>query len=376
MIFWPNNPELTIGVRSKQTICSDKSFDPSQILFKKPIKQAMKASITLRFATLLLAGSSLIYACNKSSSSSSTSTTSSNLSTQADDQTQVSNEVDNIGNDANTALSSQSSISGNAAGYSAHYGNTEVNGGTKADSSGIVVDSLICDASVVFDTTSNPRTVTINYNGSNCWGNRTRTGTVVLSIAAGVHWKDAGASVSIAVNNLKITRISDNKSIVLNGTKTITNVSGGVLANLANLQTITHTISADNLTVTFDNGAQRSWGIAKQRVFTYNNGIVITTTGTHTDASNNTGIAEWGLNRFGTSFESQITVAKVIRQDCDFRLVSGENTILRSDSLNSTITYGLDASGNATGCPGSGNYYLEVVWTAPNGRTYPIILPY
>ena len=102
----------------------------------------------------------------------------------------------------------------------------------------------------------------------------------------------------------------------------------------------------------------------------------MTTTGTHSDGIN-TNVAEWGVNRFGTSFESLITVPKVFRQDCNFRLVSGQNQILRSDSLNSTITYGLDASGNATGCPGTGNYYLEVVWTFPNGKsTNPIILPY
>jgi hypothetical protein len=169
--------------------------------------------------------------------------------------------------------------------------------------------------------------------------------------------------------------VSDGKTIILNGTRTMTNVSGGSLTQLATLSSIVHTVY-DSLSITFADNLVRSWQVSKQRVFIYNNGIVMTTTGTHSDGVN-TNVAEWGTNRFGTAFESLITVPKIFRQDCNFRLVSGQNVILRSDSLNSTITYGLDASGNVTSCPGSGNYYLEVIWTFPNGKsTTPIILPY
>jgi archaellum component FlaF (FlaF/FlaG flagellin family) len=243
-------------------------------------------------------------------------------------------------------------------------GATEVNG---------PITDLICDATVTVNASSDPRTVTITYNGSNCRGNRTRTGVVEISIPSGIYWKNAGAAVTITVKNLKITRVRDNKSIVLNGTKTISNVSGGLLVDLATLGTITHTISGD-LSITFDNGSQRTWQVAKQRVFTYDNGIVITTTGTHSDGTN-TGIAEWGTNRFGVSFTSLITAPKVFRQDCDFRLTSGQNTIIRADNT-STITYGLDANGDATGCPGTGTYYFKIVWTNSAGVSFTKILPY
>ena len=112
----------------------------------------------------------------------------------------------------------------------------------------------------------------------------------------GQRWKDVGATATITVTDLKITRIRDGKSIVLNGTKTITNVSGGLLKDLASLQTITHTITG-NLKIDFENGTNRTWNVSKQRVFTYDNGIVITTTGTYSDGTDNN-IAEWGTNRF------------------------------------------------------------------------------
>ncbi len=189
----------------------------------------------------------------------------------------------------------------------------------------------------------------------------------------GQRWKNAGATATVTITDLTITRLRDGKSIVLNGTKTITNVSGGLLKDLATLQTITHTITG-SLVIDFKNGAQKTWNVSKQRVFTYDNGIVITTTGTYSDGTNSN-IAEWGTDRFGNPFTSEITQPKVIRQDCDFRLVSGQNTVL-IDKGTAVITYGLDANGDPTGCPGTGTYYFKLVFTGANGKVYTIIWPY
>ena len=308
-------------------------------------------------------------ACNKDSAGNSNQST---VQTQADDQAMVADESDLMANDVNTAISSQASFNGNSA-TSIRALQTEVNSANQTQTLGEGTP-LICDASFVYDSTSSPKTITIKYNGTNCYGNRTRTGTVIIALTSGTHWMDAGAVATITVQSLTITRLTDPKTIVINGTRTITNVSGGSLNDLANDGSITHTIS-DNFSITFSDQSVRSWQMSKQRVFTYNDGIVITSTGIHSDGTYNN-ISEWGTNRFGTAFESLISVPKVIRQDCNFRLVSGQNVILRSDSLNSTITYGLDATGNATSCPGLGNYYLEVVWSYHNLQTTPIILPY
>jgi hypothetical protein len=232
----------------------------------------------------------------------------------------------------------------------------------------------ICDATIVVDTLSNPRTITITYNGTNCIGNRTRTGVVVLSMAQGVRWRNAGAVLNVNFQNLKITRLSDNKSITINGTQAYTNVSGGLLINLPTLNTITHTITSSNMSVTFDNASQRNWQVARQRVFTYNNGIVITSTGTHSEGGIS-GIAEWGTNRFGRTFTTAITQPLIIRQDCSFRLTSGK-VAHTTPVFNATATFGLDASGNPTACPGAASYYMKIVWTGPGGNSRTTILPY
>ena len=154
----------------------------------------------------------------------------------------------------------------------------------------------------------------------------------------------------------------------------MTNVSGGRMVNLPNLQSITHTITSAGITVTFDNNSARSWQIARKRVFTYSNGVVITETGTHTDGAN-TGIAEWGFNRFGNAFTSSILEPIVVRQDCSFRIVSGKVQYTRPE-ITASATFGLDVTGTATTCPGTGSYYLKASWTGHNGNTLSVILPY
>ena len=279
------------------------------------------------------------------------------LATHADDQSRVSSETDAVANDAGTASENFSAFSGRPG---------------AANSS---TTNIICDASTTLDSTATDRIITITYNGTNCYGTRTRTGVVTLSMPLGVHWRDMGAVLTVNAQNLKITRLRDNKSITINGTATITNVSGGRLLDLAGLSQITHEIASSGVSVTFDDGTTRTWQIAKRRVFTYDNGIVITTTGIHTDG-NTTNISEWGTTRFGTPFVTSITQPMIIRQDCYFRLVSGQVT---HERLAATVlaTFGLDSNGNSTSCPALGEaYYFKIVWTGTNGTVRTVIWPY
>jgi hypothetical protein len=147
-----------------------------------------------------------------------------------------------------------------------------------------------------------------------------------------------------------------------------------LLINLPALGTITHAITSNGLSITFDDGAQRNWQVAKQRVFTYNNGIVITASGTHTEGTV-TNVAEWGTNRFGNSFTTSTIDPLVVRQDCNGRLTSGKLRHV-TQGFNATVTFGLDAQGNPTGCPGTAAYYFKLVWTGPGGLSHTYILPY
>jgi hypothetical protein len=340
----------------------------------------MKTTILTRCVMALMIAGVGFYSCTKSnvSSSSSDASSTTGLQVAADDQSQVSYESDAATDDANTALNGSTTVSGSIAEHGS--GTVTTMGINQEDSvstgGGVVINNnIICDASVSYADTNGARTITITYNGSNCSGTRTRTGQIVISIPDGVYWKDAGAAVTVKIVNLTITRVRDGKVIVINGTKTYTNVTGGLLVDLPNTDSIVHTITG-SMSITFASGNERTWNVSKRRVFTYNDGISLSTTGTHSDSLGNNNVAEWGVNRFGVSFESLITEPKTIAQSCEFRLTGGQNEVIRSDGWTSTITYGLDANGDATGCPGTGTYYYKLVVTRPNGKTYTYILPY
>ncbi len=270
-----------------------------------------------------------------------------------EDQNTVSTEIDGIGNDAVIALESDVYFSG------------RFQNGQNTNS--------VCGATAVADTTSDPRTITITYNGNNCAGTHLRTGTVVLSIPAGVRWRNAGAALTVNVQNLKIKRLTDNKSVTINGSQTLTNVSGGLLITLPTLQAITHTLTSSNMSITFDDNTQRNWQVAHKRVFTYNNGVIVTASGIGV-AGGITNATEWGTNRFGRAFITSITDPLIFRQDCNARLTSG--AIKHEGFATATATFGLNANGVATACPGSGVYYYKLTWTGPAGNSFSTILPY
>lgn len=291
--------------------------------------------------------------CQKEAATSPDTDNAAEVKTHTDDQNSVSSELDAIANDANAMLETNTYFGG------------------RVQSPPVV--NTICGATAVADTTGNPRTITITYNGNNCAGTALRTGTVILSMPAGVHWHNAGAALTVTMQNLKIKRLNDNKSITINGAQTLTNVSGGLLANLSTLQTITHTLTSSNMSITFDNGTQRTWQVAHKRVLTYNNGIVLTVTGIGSSGPL-TNVAEWGTNGFGHAFTTSITNALVVRQDCDWRLTAGE--IQHQGFAAATVSFGLNSAGVPTGCPGTGHYYYKLTWTGPAGNGFSTIQPY
>lgn len=307
----------------------------------------MKKNIRLPVIALLLA--IVIVSCKKNDAVNTDYDT--EAAVQSDDESDFAAQLEAVSTETDLIVQSSSSYSGRL---------TDLPG--------------VCNAIFAMDTSGNLRTITITYDGTNCFGTHTRTGTVVASMPSGTRWKNAGAVITLTYTNLVITRVRDSKSITINGSHTLTNVSGGLLINLPVLSSITHAINSTGMTVKFDDNTERTWQVARQRVFTYNSGIIVTVTGTHTEG-NVSGIAEWGINRFGRQFTSIISQPLVFRQDCNFRLTSGQiqHTV---PVFNATATFGLNASGNPTSCPGAGLYYCKIIWTGPNNNSHTVIFPY
>lgn len=312
----------------------------------------MKKKISALFLATLSVG--LFFSSCKKTENPVTTDTVTEYQVQSDDQSRFSNETDAADNDVNAALE-------NSGG--SYAGERPLSPGLPA----------ACDATINVDTVSVPRKITITYNGGGCIGNRTRTGVVIVTFSPDFKWGSAGAQYTVTYQDLKITRKSDTKSITINGTRTVTNVSGGRLRNLASRTTpIIHEIKSNGMTLTFDDGKQRSWQVAKRRTFTYDNGVVISVAGIGAAGS---GVAEWGQNRYGNNFTSAILEPLVVKQICDFRLVSGKIQHT-GPVVTTTTTFGLDENGNpVTSCP-SGDFYYKIVWTGPNGNSHTFIRSY
>lgn len=323
----------------------------------------MKRKIQLLLAATL-ALSVTFTSCKKSDDTSSAANDS-EISTTSDDQSNFANVTDDVATDGDNTIDNYNAFQGRQG------NNVDPN-----DPNNTTILPVPCNADLVLDSTATLRRLTITYHGLNCLGNRTRTGVVVYTMPLAQHWKDAGAVLTINIQNLVVSTVGlpNNRTITINGTGTVTNVSGGRLRDLATSGPQIHDIASSGMTVTFENGTSRQWQIAKRRTFTYNNGIVISTVGTHTDGSI-TGISEWGTNRFGNAFATAITSPMTIRQDCNWRLTGGQLTHYKMWAT-VVVTFGLDSAGNPTSCPGTGFYYFKLVWTGQNGTVVTVIHPY
>lgn len=307
----------------------------------------------MNYLSALLVFSLLFTACKKDNDPPKTLSPDVEIGTHSDDGAMVSEEIDAIAVEANSLMEADASFSGDAS----------------------VVEEVICDATVTVDRQSDPMTIRVTFSGADCSIKRSRTGVVVFSMAKGTQWKNAGATIHVDFQDVKITRKSDGKSITLNGSKAYTNVSGGLVYQAASLGEIIHQITSSDLSIKFDEETARIWHVARQKTFTYNNGLVVSVTGIH-EEGNETHIAEWGTNRFGNSFTTSTTAPVVFKQDCDFRVTGGE-VKHKTEVFTAIATFGLDASGNTTACPGSGNYYYKLEWTKTStGNSFTVILPY
>jgi hypothetical protein len=314
----------------------------------------------MRFLAMAAIAAAVCFtACKKSSSSDDNSEAelATRIANHTDDQNNFATQMDAVDNDINSTIESNNSFGRET-----------------------YVMTPPCNVNVSFDSVQQSgalyRRLTLTFNGANCQGTHSRTGQIVVLQPMAQHWSDSGAVITENVNNLKITRLSDNKSITLNGTRTVTNVSGGRLAQLmlGGRSSILHAI-AGNMSLRFEDSTTRQWNIARKRLFTRTNQVVhITLTGNYS-ANGMTGIAEWGTNRYGAPFFTRIAEPLQSSSECNFRLGSGkiEHTGIGATTV---VTFGLDAQGNATGCPGANPYYLKAVWTNNNGVSQTIIRPY
>lgn len=289
----------------------------------------------------------LVSSCRKDNSSS-------DESISAEDSGNVTSALNSSTDDAANAVGGITSLSGKTDGALAICGYT--------------IDS----------TQKSSGIITINFDGTPC-NNNSKTGSIVATLenySGGTRWKDAGAVLKLEFQNVQVTKISNGKSLTINGNHYITNTTGGVawkvLQGLAT-STVTHKHVADNFTVTFDDGSQRVWSVRRSRSFSVNGqAITVTVTG-DTTVNGQANVEAWGTNRRGNTFTTAITSAIASNNTCGYyKPVTGElNHLVSNKSMN--VLFGVDASG--TQASGACPYGLKITYTGPN-RTLTRVVAY
>lgn len=277
--------------------------------------------------------------------------TSENQKTAGSDDTRAQNETESGATDAETAMASNSSTQR-----------------TSAD--------LILGATIDESKAASEKKLVINYDGTTNVGGRQRSGSITVQLTSGAHWTDQNAVMTLTYNSYKATRVSDGKTITLNGTAKVTNTSGGSIAGMTVIDTRTRKIRSSNMEVIFANGSQRNWSIAKTRTITcqlIGSAYTVKTMGDttiedHGNATNH--VAAWGTTRFGTTFYTVIPDNNPITwvtASCAFVPVSGEANI---EGLLRTVTvrYGVNSNGEDV-TSATCAYGVKMTWLGVDGSS-------
>lgn len=218
-------------------------------------------------------------------------------------------------------------------------------------------------------------TVKLNYNGTVC-SNRKREGSIrvtIIDYANGKRWKHTGCVMKVDYLAYKITRASDGKSIQLDGTQYITNISGGTWFELIFLgqQNLTHSVTGDELNATFDDGKTAVYNIYRKFTYTWNGTTnVLTCTGEGIGSSSGlNNLENYGYTRDGDWFTSQVVTPVVWNTTCGaWAPIQGEVDIqVASKQFKLNCLFGVDVNGNAVNvganaCP----YGWKVEWKYKN----------
>ncbi len=227
----------------------------------------------------------------------------------------------------------------------------------------------ICGLSV--DTAGiNSGTIRLNYDGTTC-NNRTRTGSIKFTIqdyTQGKRWKNVGCVIKVDFLSYKITRASDGKSIMLNGTQYLTNTSGGTWWELLIVKTQTtlvSTLTSSNLAVTFEDNKTATYNINRKITYTIPGNIITCRAEGIGTSGGLTNLENFGTTRDGDAFTSQVTNPIVWNVTCGPGApVQGEVNIVASKSFDLRATFGVDRNGNVvTPAPNQCAFGWKLDWT-------------
>jgi hypothetical protein len=294
----------------------------------------------------------------------------------ASDEFELNDEVGQAVNDALAATAISIVTSG---------GSTSGTGDILGTISGAVIDTGKINTGLI----------KIIYFGKNADQTKWRLGNLEIKHAVKngkvIPWNTRGASATIKFTNyevffLKIT----NKALSLNGSCTVTNMSGGLLKNIANPalvpgDSLVEKISAQ-LSYTYDDNATAiktwAWDCNQLRVFNGDtkNGkdtLITCTIKGDTTLNNIPNVASWGATRSDKQFYSSIT-NPVLKNISGTPFLSGPlsgRKVILGIAEPLTVTYGIDPQGSPASS-GDDPYGYIISWSNTGGQPAQAVIKY
>jgi len=326
-----------------------------------------KKTSWLLLIAILVISAAVVISCKKATTSAVVNTvdntSETNAKTQSSDASFVTSETDQADNDVNNTASACARVNKN---------------GPVATSNGVPSNA---DTSSTF-----AGVITINYHGQIGTTCRTRTGSITIQLMSGNKWSDSGAVLQYTFNNYKVTNNCNGKTVTLNGTRTITNLTGGNVYTITlagNSSTIVHKVRA-NYTAAFTDSASTTvktavWNVARKTTISYLVGLYSISTAGDTTYNGIANTESWGTTRNGDAYTTVFTLPVTNNTYCGLpyigRPTSGtvEYTV---GSLAFNVQYGLTASGTPAAVGSCiPVYYYQVTCTISTG-TYTAMVPY
>ena len=227
------------------------------------------------------------------------------------------------------------------------------------------LQAMPCNANIDSVLIADTMIYTITFNGLNCAGTKFKTGKLIVKKNVLTPWSQALTTVTIRFDSLKVTKVSNGNWVMMNGTKTCQNVSGGLVKNLTSSSSPIVQKVIGSIQATFSDNTTRTWNVARQITYSGNyatHELLISLAGLGSE-NGYTNLVVWGINRHNENFYTQISQAIVLRESCGWNAISGIKTHqIPSDNKSATITFGFNnlnqpITGNA--CPEK----LKIDWT-------------
>jgi hypothetical protein len=196
--------------------------------------------------------------------------------------------------------------------------------------------------------------MTLVFKGT-AYNNRTRTGKIRLTLTnyPTKHWKDAGAELKVDYIDYKVTRISDGKFVVLNGSQILVNSSGTTWVDLlftaGHAPVVTDIKESGDLNVMFSDSKTAIYHINRRVTYSWVSGFTFQCkaegTGSHESLSS---LENYGTTRDGDAFTSQVTTPIVWTTSCGWWAPTAGAVDIKVDSkeFDLKVTFAVDSNGN------------------------------